>query len=256
MSSSPTSRPCGGEQSSGGTSWLRRGGTQARAERGRGSVRAGAIRRRVAERAAEEARAQRPRQARPSPMRADASRGRTGTRGRAGARARDRGRGRPADALRRCSARAAAGIVEDVPAGERLLDDAGDSGATALVRSRARGQAAAGAGARRARGCSRTSRRIRVRQAGGTPAGGRVDRRLLDAVSEYFDGVAVTRGGRVLDVSRGELSQPPAGGAERLLAERDRRPARRARRAGGRRGGRGAGGGGGAAAAVGPADAG
>ena len=44
-----------------------------------------------------------------------------------------------------------------------------------------------------------------------------------DAVSEYFDGVAVTRGGRVLDASRGELSQPPAGGAERLLAERGRR---------------------------------
>src|SRR4051794_4488392 len=36
--------------------------------------------------------------------------------------------------------RLAAGIVEDVPAGERLLDAAGDSGGTALVRSRARGR--------------------------------------------------------------------------------------------------------------------
>ena len=120
--------------------------------------------------------------------------------------------------------RFAAGIVEDVPAGERLLDDAGDSGATALVRSRARGRAA---GRAPAPGAQRLLAHVKP-----DPEFARLAERLLadvwivdslDAVSEYFDGVAVTQGGRVLDVSRGELSQPPAGGAERLLAERGRR---------------------------------
>ena len=120
--------------------------------------------------------------------------------------------------------RLAAGIVEDVPAGERLLDAAGDSGGTALVRSRARGRAAGRApspGAQRLLAHVKPSRQF-----------ARLAERLLanvwivdslDAVSEYFDGVAVTRSGRVLDASRGELSQAPPGGAERLLAERGRR---------------------------------
>src|SRR5436190_1250863 len=120
--------------------------------------------------------------------------------------------------------RLAAGIVEGVPAGERLLDAAGDSGGTALVRSRARGRAAGRApspGAQRLLAHVNPSRQF-----------ARLAERLLanvwivdslEAVSEYFDGVAVTRSGRVLDASRGELSQAPPGGAERLLAERGRR---------------------------------
>ena len=120
--------------------------------------------------------------------------------------------------------RLAAGIVEDVPAGERLLDEAGESGAIALVRSRARGRAA---GRAPAPGAQRLLAHVNPR-----PELARLAERLLadvwiveslDAVSEYFDGVAVTRAGRVLDATRGELSQAPAGGAERVLADRGRR---------------------------------
>src|SRR4051794_41058864 len=95
--------------------------------------------------------------------------------------------------------RLAAGIVDDVPAGERLLDAAGDAGATALVRSRARGRAS---GRAPAPGAQRLLSKLRPRPELATLA----DRLLadvwivdsLEAVSEYFDGVAVTRSGRVL----------------------------------------------------------
>jgi len=120
--------------------------------------------------------------------------------------------------------RLVAGIVDDVPAGERLLDAAGDSGGTALVRARARGRTA---GRAPAPGAQRLLAHVSPR-----PELSRLAERLLadvwivdslEAVSEYFDGVAVTRTGRVLDATRGELSQVPAGGAEGLLAERGRR---------------------------------
>ena len=45
----------------------------------------------------------------------------------------------------------------------------------------------------------------------------------LSEVSPAFRGVAVTRSGRVLDAALGELRQAPAGGEERVLAERNRR---------------------------------
>ena len=120
--------------------------------------------------------------------------------------------------------RLAAGVVDDVPAGERLLDESGDSGATALVRSRARGRAA---GRAPAPGAQRLLAHVKP-----SPRLARLAERLLAdvwvvdslrAVSEYFDGIAVTRTGRVLDATRGELTQAPTGGAERLVAERGRR---------------------------------
>jgi chromosome segregation protein len=45
----------------------------------------------------------------------------------------------------------------------------------------------------------------------------------LGALPETFSGIAVTRSGRLFDVRTGELSQAPAGGAERLLEELGRR---------------------------------
>ena len=45
----------------------------------------------------------------------------------------------------------------------------------------------------------------------------------LGALPETFRGVAVTRAGRLFDARTGELSQAPAGGAERLLEELARR---------------------------------
>jgi chromosome segregation protein len=44
-----------------------------------------------------------------------------------------------------------------------------------------------------------------------------------DALGDGFSGVAVTRAGRRFDARRGELSQAPAGGSERLLEELARR---------------------------------
>jgi chromosome segregation protein len=117
--------------------------------------------------------------------------------------------------------RLAAGVVDDLPAGERLLDDAGESGGTALVRSRARGRPAGSApGPRAQRLLAHVTPEPELR---------RLAERLLadvwvveslDSVSERFDGVAVTRSGRLLDTVRGELTQAPAGG---LLEERSRR---------------------------------
>ena len=45
----------------------------------------------------------------------------------------------------------------------------------------------------------------------------------IGALPETFSGVAVTRSGRLFDARTGELSQAPAGGAERLLEELGRR---------------------------------
>jgi chromosome segregation protein len=121
--------------------------------------------------------------------------------------------------------RLGAALVDDVAAGERLLDRAGETGGTALVRGELRAPAADGDAA---------------------PAGGRpllahvrpepgvaalAERLLrgvwvvdsLDVVPRDFTGLAVTRGGRLLDGATGELSQAPAGGAERVLEERRRR---------------------------------
>ena len=44
-------------------------------------------------------------------------------------------------------------------------------------------------------------------------------RGVLGALPETFSGIAVTRAGRLFDARTGELSQAPAGGAERLLEE-------------------------------------
>jgi chromosome segregation protein len=116
-----------------------------------------------------------------------------------------------------------AGVVEDVPAGESLLDEAGEVGGTALVSSRARGRPA---GRAPAPGAVRLLSRVEA-----DPASAKLAERLLadvwvveslESVSEYFDGVAVTPRGRMLNASTGELAQAPAGG-ERLMEEVGRR---------------------------------
>jgi len=148
--------------------------------------------------------------------------------------------------------RLSAALVEDLPAGERWLDGRAERGGTALVRSRGKPQpcaagqpaasgqaepcaagqpAASGNAGRRSDtpppGAQRLSERVRTADASGEPAEGLlagawvVD--SLSAVPSSFDGVAVTRSGRRLDGATGELSQAPAGGAERVLEERRRR---------------------------------
>jgi chromosome segregation protein len=120
--------------------------------------------------------------------------------------------------------RLSAGLVPDLPAGEELLDRAGDAGGTALLASRARGRAAGGPPAPGADPliahvhASDGRRDLVERLLAGVWV---VD--SLDAVGEAFDGIAVTRGGRLLDAARGELAQAPVGGGERVLEERGRR---------------------------------
>jgi chromosome segregation protein len=121
-------------------------------------------------------------------------------------------------------ARLTAAVVEDLAAGERLLDDADDRGATALVSSRAHGRPA---GQAPTPGATRLVAHVEPRSAVARLAGRLLgDVWVVDSlrsVSASFRGVAVTRSGRLLDASTGELSQAPAGGGERLLAELGRR---------------------------------
>ena len=120
--------------------------------------------------------------------------------------------------------RLSAALVEDLPAGERWLDGLAERGGTALVRPRGDGDARHGAPPP---GGERLSRHV---SAAGASAK-LVERLLagvwvvdaLSALPDTFDGVAVTRSGRLLDGGTGELSQAPAGGAERVLEERRRR---------------------------------
>jgi chromosome segregation protein len=121
--------------------------------------------------------------------------------------------------------RLAAALVDDVPAGERILDRAGEKGGITLVRGELPTPAPlAGAGPPGGRPLF-----AHVRPEPGVAA---LAERLLrgvwvvdslDAVPRDFTGLAVTRGGRLLDGATGELSQAPAGGAERVLEERRRR---------------------------------
>ncbi len=123
-------------------------------------------------------------------------------------------------------ARLTASVVEDLAAGEQLLDQADGGGATALIASRAHGRPV---GQAPVAGATRLLAHV-------TPEPGvaRLAERLLGdvwvveslrSVSGSFRGVAVTRAGRLLDASTGELSQAPAGGGEQLLEEVARREA-------------------------------
>ncbi len=123
--------------------------------------------------------------------------------------------------------RLGAALVEDLPAGQALLDRAGDDGGLALL---TRGD---GPGGREdpppAPGAERLLDRVRADDA----ASGLAQRLLgrvwvvesLTKVGEGFTGIAVTRAGRVLDFRAGLLDQAPAGGAERVLEQRNRRVA-------------------------------
>src|SRR5918997_810512 len=120
--------------------------------------------------------------------------------------------------------RLAAALVEDLPAGERLLDRAGDKGGTALVRGQNDPNvdfvgAAPGADPLLAHVTPEPS----VAATAERLLSGVLVFDSLDEVPGDFTGLAVTRAGRLLHGATGELSQAPAGGAERVLEERRRR---------------------------------
>jgi chromosome segregation protein len=120
-----------------------------------------------------------------------------------------------------------AAVVEDQAAGMALLDQAGADGASALVAG-ARPRSPGGA-ATAAPGAAAECLADHVRGPAGALelAHGLLDGiwvlDSLEHVPEGFEGVAVTRAGRVWSPLTGELRQAPSAGEERVLAERNRR---------------------------------
>jgi chromosome segregation protein len=125
--------------------------------------------------------------------------------------------------------RLTAGIVSDRGAGGRLLDKAGRDGGSALIDGPSTEAAPQSdwRGRPPADGAEALLDRLRPE-----PVAARLAERLLcdvwvvesiDALPERFNGVAVTRSGRLFDAHAGELSQAPAGGSDRLLEEIGRR---------------------------------
>jgi len=120
-----------------------------------------------------------------------------------------------------------AAVVEDLPAGEALLERAGGDGATALLERGPEPTAGDGRNEPPSPDAEPLLDRLRpsperTELANRLLAGVWVVAALAD-VSVDFEGVAVTRSGRVFDAALGELRQAPAGGEERLLEERNRR---------------------------------
>ena len=126
-----------------------------------------------------------------------------------------------------------AAVAADVAEGERLLDRAGRDGGAALV---APGAAATGGaaptattGAAPAAGAERLLDRVKLE--GDSPSRWLAERLLadvwvvdsVDGLADGFSGIAVTRGGRLWSAATRELRQVPAGGEDRVLAERNRR---------------------------------
>ncbi len=139
--------------------------------------------------------------------------------------------------------RLTAAVVGDLAEGERVLDAAGQNGASALIESGIRASAESPASPS-VPGGEQLARHVKPDAAVAALA----ERLLhgvwvvesLDALPESFSGIAVTKAGRLFDARSGELAQAPAGGAERLLEELGRRDELVSRlRAGRDRGGRG-----------------
>ena len=123
--------------------------------------------------------------------------------------------------------RLTAGVVPDLAAGERLLDGAGRDGGSALV-APDRDDMISESGVPKS--CPHGEALLdRVRPEAALK--GLAARLLagvwvvdsLDSPTAAFDGIAVTKAGRLYDARTGELSQAPAGGSERLLEELARR---------------------------------
>jgi chromosome segregation protein len=129
--------------------------------------------------------------------------------------------------------RLTAAVVDDRGEGERILDRAGQNGATVLLWGpiRAPIQDRRSAGAVQASPSVPTGQLLVELLQPERDVAALADRLLagvwvvdsLGALPETFSAVAVTKAGRLFDARTGELSQAPAGGAERLLEELGRR---------------------------------
>jgi chromosome segregation protein len=131
--------------------------------------------------------------------------------------------------------RLTAAVVNDRSEGERILDAAGQNGGAVLLKAASGGsiQDSPAQSAVPASPSVPTGRQLAQLVRPEQEVAALADRLLagvwvvdeLSAVSDTFSGVAVTKTGRLFDARTGELSQAPAGGAERLLeelAKRDR----------------------------------
>jgi chromosome segregation protein len=129
--------------------------------------------------------------------------------------------------------RLTAAVVNDRGEGERILDAAGDNGASVLLRPPIPGSSQDGSAAGgvpvspSVPGGQQLAQLVRPER----DVTALAERLLvgvwvvesLGALPDTFGGIAVTRAGRIFDARTGELSQAPAGGAERLLEELARR---------------------------------
>ena len=122
--------------------------------------------------------------------------------------------------------RLTASVVADLGEGERLLDAAGPNGASTLIEPRVSAPAGSPSspsvpGGRLLAQLVRPEREVAALAERLLVGVWVVDE--LGALPETFSGIAVTRAGRLFDARTGELSQAPAGGADRLLEELARR---------------------------------
>jgi chromosome segregation protein len=119
-----------------------------------------------------------------------------------------------------------AAVVTDVAAAERFLDGSGATGGSALIEGGIAPTESALASPS-VPGGQQLAQLVRP----DSDVAALAERLLagvwvvesIGALPETFSGVAVTRAGRLFDARTGELSQAPAGGAERLLEELGRR---------------------------------
>jgi chromosome segregation protein len=129
--------------------------------------------------------------------------------------------------------RLTAAVVNDRIEGERVLDAAGQNGGSVLLRVPVGDptQDALASGAVQASPSVPTGQQLAQLVRPEREVAALADRLLagvwvveeIGALPETFAGIAVTRQGRLFDARTGELSQAPAGGAERLLEELARR---------------------------------
>src|SRR5687768_2732824 len=129
--------------------------------------------------------------------------------------------------------RLTAAVVNDRGEGERVLDASGQDGGSVLLKAGSASpiQDASGPSPVPASPSVPTGRQLAQLVRPERDVAALADRLLagvwvvesIGALPETFSGVAVTREGRLFDARTGELSQAPAGGAERLLEELARR---------------------------------
>jgi chromosome segregation protein len=118
-----------------------------------------------------------------------------------------------------------AALVDDLPAGDALLDKSGRDGGRALVTGAPAANGADAAAAPPVAGAVPLASLVRGPDAALALLAGVWVVEALGEVPAAFTGTAVTAAGRAWTPSTGELRQVAAGGAERVLAERNRRDA-------------------------------